>query len=43
MIGLPLLFLKQNSPWVFLLILAVVSLMIAMVIAYNKIEIRYKK
>ena len=43
MIGLPFLFLEQNSPLFILVIFAVVVLFIIMMIAYLKIEVKYKK
>lgn len=42
-IGIPLLFLEQNSHLVFLLIFAVVILIIIMIVAYIKIEGKYIK
>lgn len=42
-IGIPLLFLEQNSPVSILLIFAVMILVIAMMIAYLKIEGKFKK
>lgn len=43
MIGIPFLFLKQNSPLFILMIFAVVILLIIMMIVYFKIEAKYKK
>ncbi|MDO4168980.1 MAG: hypothetical protein Q4D45_03685 [Lachnospiraceae bacterium] len=43
LLGIPLLFLKQNSPLFILLIFGVVVLMIGMMIVYIKIETKYKK
>lgn len=42
-IGIPFLFLKQNSPLFILMIFAVVILLILMMILYFKIESIYKK
>lgn len=42
-IGVPLLFLEQNSPVFILLIFAVMILVIAMMVAYLKIEGKFKK
>lgn len=42
-IGMPILFLEQNSPLCIPMIFAVVILIIAMMIAYIKIEAKYKK
>ena len=42
-IGVPILFLEQNSPIFILIMLMVVILMIAMMITYIKIESKYKK
>lgn len=42
-IGIPFLFLEQNSPLLAFITLAVVVLIIAMMIAYLIIEHRYKK
>lgn len=42
-IGVPLLFLEQNSPLFILVIFAVVILIIAAMIVYLKIEAQYKK
>lgn len=42
-IGIPLLFLEQNSPVSILLIFAVLILVIAMMVAYLKIEGKLKK
>lgn len=43
LIGIPILFLQQNSPVFFLIVFAVIILIIAMIIAYLKIETKYKK
>ncbi len=42
-IGIPLLFLKQNSPLFIPVIFAVVILIIVMMVVYIKIEAKYKK
>ena len=42
-IGIPFLFLQQNSPIFVLVVLAVVIWCIALMIAYLKIEARYRK
>lgn len=42
-IGIPILFLKQNSPLFILIIFAVMILVIAIIIAYLRIEAKYKK
>lgn len=42
MIGISLLFIKQNSPFVVLIVLGVVFLVIGMVVAYIKIESKYR-
>jgi len=42
-LGIPFLFLTQNSPLFLPVILAVVVWFIALMIAYTKIEARYKK
>ncbi|MCI6242512.1 MAG: hypothetical protein PUF81_01580 [Lachnospiraceae bacterium] len=39
--GFPFLFLKQNSPFVFLIVFGVVALVIGMMIAYLRIEEKY--
>lgn len=41
-IGVPLLFLEQNSPISILMIVGVVALIIGMMIAYLRIEAKYK-
>ena len=41
MIGISLLFIKQNSPFVILIVLGVVFLVIGMMIVYTKIESKY--
>ena len=41
--GFPFLFLKQNSPFVFLIVFGVVALVIGMMIAYLRIEEKYVK
>lgn len=41
MIGISLLFIKQNSPFVVLIVLGVVFLVIGMMIVYTKIEGKY--
>ena len=43
LLGIPFLFLTQNSPLFLPVILAVVVWFIALMIAYTKIEARYKK
>lgn len=42
MIGISLLFIKQNSPFVVLIVLGVVFLVIGMMVAYIKIESKYR-
>lgn len=42
LIGVPLLFLEQNSPMFILMIFGVVVLIIGMMIAYLRIESKYK-
>lgn len=42
MIGISLLFIKQNSPFVVLILLGVVFLVIGMMVAYIKIESKYR-
>lgn len=42
-VGIPLLFLEQNSPGFIFIIFAVVILMIGMMIGYFRIEARYRK
>lgn len=42
MIGISLLFVKQNSPFVILIVLGVVLLVIGMMVNYTKIESKYK-
>lgn len=42
MIGTSLLFIKQNSPFVVLIVLGVVFLVIGMMVAYIKIESKYR-
>lgn len=42
MIGISLLFVKQNSPFVVLIVLGVVFLVIGMMVAYIKIESKYR-
>lgn len=42
-IGVPLLFLKQNSPLFVPIVLAVVVLLLVMMIVYIKIDTKYKK
>lgn len=42
-IGIPILFLEQNSPFYIFVILGVMFLLIAMMIAYLKIEAKYRK
>lgn len=42
-IGVPLLFLKQNSPLFVLVVFAVVILFLVIMIVYIKIETKYKK
>lgn len=41
--GLPVLFLEQNSPFCIFVIFGVMFLLIAMMIAYLKIEAKYRK
>ena len=41
MIGISLMFIKQNSPFVVLIVLGVVFLVIGMMIVYTKIESKY--
>ena len=41
-IGVPLLFLEQNSPMFILIIFSIVALIIGMMIAYIRIESKYK-
>ncbi len=43
LMGIPILFLKQNSPLFILIIIAVVILVIIMMVIYLKIEAKYKK
>ena len=42
LLGVPLLFLEQNAPQTILIIFGTVGLMIAMMIAYTRIEARYR-
>lgn len=42
MIGISLLFIKQNSPFIILIVLGVVFLVIGIMLAYTKIESKYK-
>lgn len=42
MIGISLLFIKQNSPFVVLIVLGVAFLVIGMMVAYIKIESKYR-
>lgn len=42
MIGISLLFIKQNSPFVVLIVLGVVFLVIGMMIVYTKIDSKYR-
>ena len=42
-LGIPFLFLEQNSPEFFLIVVAVPVLLIGMIIVYLKIEAKYKK
>lgn len=42
MIGISLLFIKQNSPFVVLIVLGVVFLVIGMMVAYIKTESKYR-
>ncbi len=42
-IGIPLLFLEQNSPMFIPMTLGVVALMIGMMIVYSRIEAKYKR
>jgi len=41
-IGVPILFLEQNSPYFVLITLAVVILVLVMMIAYARIEAKYR-
>lgn len=43
MIGIPLMFLQQNSPLFLLIIFAVIILLIGMMVVYTGIEARYRK
>ncbi len=43
LLGLPLLFVPQNSPWFLLTVLGTVWLCLGLMIAYLRIEARYKK
>lgn len=43
MIGIPLMFLQQNSPLFLLIIFAVIILLIGMMVVYTRIEARYRK
>lgn len=40
--GVPFLFLKQNSPWFTVVILAIMIMVLAMMIVYTRIETKYK-
>lgn len=42
-VGIPILFLEQNSPLFLVIIFAMVFLVIGMMIAYTKIEAKYRK
>ena len=42
-IGIPFIFLQQNSPFFLLIIFAVIILILGMMIAYIRIEARYRK
>lgn len=42
-IGIPFLLLEQNSPWFLLVMLEVIIWLIGLMIAYLKIEAKYKK
>jgi len=42
MIGISLLFIKQNSPLVILIVLGVVFLVIGMMVMHTKIESKYR-
>lgn len=42
LLGVPFLFLEQNSPLVFLSVFGVVGLIIGIIIAYIKVEDKYK-
>lgn len=42
-IGIPMLFLEQNSPAVFLIVFAVIALVIVSMIAYMRVEKKYKE
>lgn len=43
LLGIPFLFLKQNSPWFLLIIFAVFIWVITMMVCYMKIEGKYRK
>ena len=42
-IGIPFMFLQQNSPFSILIVFAVILLILGMMIAYIRIEARYRK
>lgn len=42
-IGIPMLFLQQNSPAAFLIVIAVLVLVLAIMIAYMHVEKKYKE
>ena len=42
LVGLPLMFLEQNSPLIILIILGVIVWVIGIIVAYLKIEAKYK-
>lgn len=42
LMGIPFLFLKQNSPMAFLIVFGVVVLIVGMMIAYSRIEDKYR-
>ena len=41
-IGIPLIFIQQNSPWTFVIVGAALILIIAMMVVYTKVEDKYK-
>lgn len=42
-LGIPLLFIRQNSPWAIFLVLGTMFWVIGISVAYMRIEARYKK
>ena len=42
-LGIPLLFIRQNSPWAIFLVLGIMFWGIGISVAYMRIEARYKK